>query len=116
MAKLGVFAVPGEFKSEDKWFRYFNRKQALVLVVCGILDYKVIVSAASKGLVIPALVGMLFMTLVSVGIVMIRFPVDGFFLSGGGLTIDEWLFRLLYRWMHREILTKNYNKKQKNEL
>ncbi len=38
MSRLGVFPIPGEFKSEDRWFRYFNRKQALVLVVSGIID------------------------------------------------------------------------------
>ena len=85
MAKLGVFPIPGEFKSEDKWFRYFNRKQAAVLVLCGILDYKIIM----------------------MGIVMVRLPVDVLFLNGGGITIDQLLFRLLYRRLHRELYTKN---------
>lgn len=33
MAATGVFRVPREFKDEDKWFRYFNKKQAVVMVI-----------------------------------------------------------------------------------
>ena len=47
MSRLGVFQIPGEFKSDDKWFRYFNRKQAIVFVICGIIDYRVVMSACS---------------------------------------------------------------------
>lgn len=56
MSRLGVFPIPGEFKSEDRWFRYFNRKQALVLVVSGIIDYRVLMGASAKGMLVPALI------------------------------------------------------------
>ncbi|MDD3361826.1 MAG: hypothetical protein PHW34_09165 [Hespellia sp.] len=112
MSRLGVFPIPCEFKSEDKWFRYFNRKQALVLVICGIIDYRVIMSATTKGLLIPTLILMLLFTMTAMGIVMIRLPVDALFLSGGGITIDQLLMRMLYRLLHREIYTKNYQKEE----
>ena len=89
MSRLGVFPIPGEFKSEDKWFRYFDRKQALVLVICGIMDYRAVMAAAAKGMLVPALILMLFLTLAAMGIVMIRLPVDSLFLSGGGLSGEE---------------------------
>lgn len=116
MSRLGVFPIPGEFKSEDKWFRYFDRKQALVLVICGIMDYRVVMGAAAKGLLVPALIVMLFLTMAAMGIVMIRLPVDALFLSGGGLTIDALIFRVLYRKLHREICTKNYGMRSEEEL
>jgi hypothetical protein len=116
MSRLGVFPIPGEFKSEDKWFRYFDRKQALVLVICGIMDYRAVMTAAAKGMLVPALILMLFLTLAAMGIVMIRLPVDALFLSGGGLTIDTLIFRVLYRKLHREIYTKNYGMKSGEEL
>jgi hypothetical protein len=116
MSRLGVFPIPGEFKSEDKWFRYFDRKQALVLVICGIMDYRAVMTAAAKGMQVPALILMLFLTLAAMGIVMIRLPVDALFLSGGGLTIDTLIFRVLYRKLHREIYTKNYGMKSGEEL
>lgn len=116
MSRLGVFPIPGEFKSEDKWFRYFNRKQAVVLVICGVIDYRVVMSAATKGLLIPVLILMICLTLMALGCVMIRLPVDAMFLSGGGLTVDELFFRLIYRKKHREIYTKNYDERYEGEL
>lgn len=116
MSRLGVFPIPVEFKSEDKWFRYFNKKQAAVLVITGIIDYRVIMAAGTKGLLLPAFVLMIFFSLLVMGIVMIRLPVDPLFLSGGGITIDELIFRLLYRQMHRKLYTKNYDDKYEGEL
>lgn len=116
MSRMGVFSIPGEFKSEDKWFRYFNRKQAVVLVICGILDYRVIMAANVKGLLIPAIILMLVFTMTVMGIVMVRLPVDALFLNGGGITIDQILFRLFYRRIHRELYTKNYESRQEEEL
>ena len=106
MSKMGVFPVPGELKSEDKWFRYFNRKQAATLVICGIIDYRVILFANAEGLLLPAVIIMLILTMTAMGIVMIHLPVDALFLSGGGLTVDQLIFRLLYRLRHRELYTK----------
>lgn len=116
MSRLGVFQIPGEFKSEDKWFRYFNRKQAIVLVICGIIDYRVVMSASSKGLLVPALIAMILFTLIIMGSVMIHLPVDVMFLTGGGLTMDEMLVRLLYRRINRCIYTKNYDEKYAGDL
>lgn len=116
MSKLGVFQIPGEFKSEDRWLRYFNRKQAIVLVVCGVIDYRAIMWASTKGLLIPAIIVMLIVTLFVMGSVMIRLPVDALFLNGGGNTIDELLFRITYRKLHREIGVKNYDEKSEEEL
>jgi len=116
MSKIGVFPIPGEFKSEDKWFRYFNRKQAIVLVLCGIVDYRVIMSAANKEMLIPALVLMLFLTMLLVGIVMIRLPVDALFLTGGGVTVDVLILRYIYRKLNRHIYTKNYNSEDEEDV
>lgn len=116
MSRLGVFPIPGEFKSEDRWFRYFNRKQALVLVVSGIIDYRVLMGASAKGMLVPALIVMIFLTLLVMGIVMIRLPVDAMFLSGGGITIDELIFRISYRMIHGEIYVKNYAEREEEEL
>ena len=106
MSKMGVFPVPGELQSEDKWFRYFNRKQAATLVICGIIDYRVILWANTKGLILTAIRIMLILTLLAMGIVMIHRPVDVLVLSGGGLTVDQLIFRNLYRVRHRELYAK----------
>ncbi len=60
MAAIGVFRIPREFKDEDKWFRYFNKKQAIILV-----------------------------------------------LTGRGITLDQWIFRVILRKSKKVIYTKN---------
>lgn len=116
MSRMGVFPIPNEFRSEDKWFRYFNRKQALVLVVSLIIDYRVIMSANAKGLLLPAIILMLLFTMLTVGVVMISLPVDALFLNGGGITLDQLLFRVMYRKLHKEIYAKNYDSKYEDDL
>lgn len=106
MSKIGVFPIPGELTSEDKWFRYFNRKQAATIVICGIIDYRVILSANENDLLLPAIIIMLIFTMTVMGIVLIRLPVDALFLAGGGLTVDQLIFRLLYRLRNRALYTK----------
>ena len=106
MAATGVFRVPREFKDEDKWFRYFNKKQAVVLVLTLLADYRMLVAASEHGLVLPALVAAVLLTLVAAGIVMVQLPVDVMFLTGGGITLDQWLFRIILRKSRRVIYTK----------
>ena len=88
MAAIGVFRIPREFKDEDKWFRYFNKKQAIILVLTGLLDYRLIMAGASHGITIPAIVTAALLTLVIGGMVLIHLPVDVMFLTGGGITLD----------------------------
>lgn len=107
MAATGVFRVPREFKDEDKWFRYFNKKQAVVLVLTLLADYRMLVAASEHGLVLPALVAAVLLTLVAAGIVMVQLPVDVMFLTGGGITLDQWLFRIILRKSRRVIYTKH---------
>ena len=94
MAATGVFRVPREFKDEDKWFRYFNKKQALVLVLTLLADYRLLVKASEDGLVLPA---------------------DVMFLTGGGITLDQWLFRVILRKCRRVIYTKYSSEQEEND-
>ena len=105
MAATGVFRVPREFKDEDKWFRYFNKKQAVVLVLTLLADYRMLV----------ALVAAVLLTLVAAGIVMVQLPVDVMFLTGGGITLDQWLFRIILRKSRRVIYTKHSCEKEEED-
>ena len=108
MARIGVFKVPSEFKNEDKWFKYFNRKQIVVLIITLFIDYRLISFSNSSGLLIPAIIVAIFFTMVIMGCVMVNLPVDSFFLTGGGVTLDELAYRIIYRKTHKVIGTKNY--------
>lgn len=107
MAASGVFRVPREFKDEDRWFRYFNKKQAVVLVLTGLADYRIIMAASEKGFTLPAIIVALILTLVAGGMVMVRLPVDAMYLTGGGITLDQWVFRTVLRKCCRKIYVKN---------
>lgn len=104
--QTGVFRVPSEFKDEDKWFRYFTKKQAAVLVSSLLIDYRLVMAASPKGLLLPAAVAAVIFTVLTVGVVMVELPVDAMFLTGGGITLDQWLFRLFLRKRRRVIYTK----------
>lgn len=107
MAQTGVFRVPREFKDEDKWFRYFSKKQAAVLVITGLVDYRLIAAASKHGLTMPAVVAAILLLLVAGGLVLIHLPVDVMFLTGGGITLDQWIFRVILRKSKKVIYTKN---------
>ena len=104
--QAGVFRVPSEFKDEDKWFQYFTKKQAAVLVLSLLADYRLVMAASLKGLLLPALVSAIVFTVFAVGLVMVELPVDAMFLTGGGITLDQWLFRLFLRQRRRVVYTK----------
>ena len=124
MAGHGVYQIPREFKDEDKWFKYFTKKQALVVLFCGVMDYQMINLFAVKNLLIAGILLSCLLTIILVGgflgmlmffTVMVVLPLDNFFLTGGGLTIMEWLLRYLYRRKSRCLYTKNMDDGEMDE-
>lgn len=109
VASTGVFRVPREIRDEDKWFRYFTKKQAAILIASLFLDYRIVTAAAAKGLTLPAIIVSIIFTLIIAGMVMVRLPVDVMFLTGGGITLDEWFLRVFLRLHGRAIYTKLRN-------
>ena len=108
----GVYQIPREFKDEDKWFKYFTKKQAVVMILCGFTDYRIIMFTAGLGLLPAGVVLSCALTAAAAGCVMIILPLDGFFLMGGGLTISELLFRRLYRKRNHCLRTKNMEREE----
>ncbi len=64
-------------------------------------------AASGKGLTLPAVIAALLLTLVAGGLVMVRLPVDAMYLMGGGITLDQWVFRTALRKCCKKIYTKN---------
>ena len=77
------------------------------MVLTGLLDYRLIMAGASHGITIPAIVTAALLTLVIGGMVLIHLPVDVMFLTGGGITLDQWIFRVILRKSKKVIYTKN---------
>ena len=87
----------------------------LVLVLTLLADYRLLVKASEHGLVLPALIAVILLTLVVAGVVMVQLPVDVMFLTGGGITLDQWLFRVILRKCRRVIYTKYSSEQEEND-
>lgn len=108
VARMGIYQIPTEIKDQDKWFTYFTKKQAVVLVATGILDYRMIMGAGSNGMLLPAILISILITGVMAALVLIHLPADELFLSGGGIMLDQWLLRIYIRKKNKIIYVKNY--------
>lgn len=108
MAKLGVFKIPREYKDEDKWFRYFNKKQAVILVLTLLADYRFLLMASNHGFLVPAIIAAILFTLIVAAVIMIELPIEAMFLTGGGITLEQCLVRIIIRRRSRVIYVKNY--------
>lgn len=108
MSKFGVFKIPREYKDEDKWFRYFNKKQAVILVLTLLADYRFLLWANTYGHLMPAVIAAILFTLIIAAVIMIELPTEAMFLTGGGITLEQCLVRLIIRKRNRVIYVKNY--------
>ena len=113
MAELGSYQIPKEFKDEDKWFRFFTKKQ-LIVVGAALAACVVIVSffygigMLKVGLAIAEIIMVL-----AVAVVFIRIPTDRY-LIGGGYHIAQIVGRLIIKRLpgHKIIYVKNYEEGQ----
>lgn len=110
MARVGIYQIPSDVKDQDKWFRFFNKKQAVVLFFIFLLDYRVLMWAGAHHLLLPALFITLLLTGVAASIVLIPLPADVLYLSGGGIMLDQWLIRIFIRKKEKVLYVKNYRK------
>lgn len=109
MAELGSYQIPKEFKDEDKWFKYFTKKQ--LIVVGSAVGASVLIMSFFMGIgMFP--VGMCIsevLLLLSVTASFIRIPTDKY-LIGGGYHIAVIVWRLICRKLpkNRVLYVKNY--------
>lgn len=91
-----TYDVPGEFSDEDRWFRFFNKKQILVLAITAAMALFLFKMFSLFGVGwIGLLIGIPF-SLVSTLLTIIPMPEENY-LRGGGLTMDVILARKVIR-------------------
>ena len=110
MSEAGTYQIPKEFKDEDKWFKFFNRKQ-LFITFGGIL------------LCIPPVwifyklgimqIGLCIGEVILLGTLLLAFlplPNDRF-LIGGGFMLNQIVWRLIVKSRRRNkiLYVKNYD-------
>lgn len=105
------FPIPLEFSDEDKYFKYFTKKNILALLLSGIVCYCIAkLSAALLGTMLPGLIVGLLMVLVIVGVTMLPIP-ETEYMKGAGLTLDVIIIRRIIRRTSRVIYIKGYSNK-----
>lgn len=108
MAKF-TYNIPSEFTDEDKWFKFFTKKDMGVIIATGILTfflYRLAGFLFGKPL-IGLIVGGIIM-IVSVCCAMIKLP-ETLYLEGGGQTILTIILRRLIRRKNKVIYIKGYD-------
>ena len=94
--EIGRYKIPREIQDEDKWFRFFTKKQlaviAITLFVCGNL---VILTQKLHVVVVGITLSILFL-LVTAAILFLKMPRTKY-IFGGGLGLDILLFRITVR-------------------
>lgn len=104
-----TYSIPSEFTDEDKYFKYFTKKNMAVIIITGFimfLLYKLTGSLFGKpfiGLIIGGII-----MLVSILCVMVKIP-ETLYLEGGGQTILTILTRKYVRKRNKVIYIKGYD-------
>lgn len=105
------FNIPLEFKDEEKWFKFFSKKNLIVLVCCeGVvgLGFKLLQSVGLH-IEIPYLVVGELITAIITALTMIPQP-ETMYLTGGGQTLADILLKKIYRKTHKILYVKGYGK------
>lgn len=106
-----VHNIPLEFKDEDKWFRFFSKKNLIVIIICegviGILFKLIQVMNISVG--IPFIIVGEGITVILTALTMIPIG-ETMYLKGGGQTISTVLAKRIYRRARQVIYVKGYGK------
>lgn len=104
-----TYNIPSEFTDEDKWFKYFTKKDMGVILVTGVITltlYKLSDSLLEKPF-IGLIIGGIIMC-ISLFCSMVKLP-DTLYLTGGGQTILTLMMRRLVRKRNRVIYIKGYD-------
>lgn len=107
-----TYSIPSEFSDEDKWLKFFRKKDMAVLIVTGAITvglYK-LTGLLIGNAIIGLIIGLLIM---GVSMFCSMFPIpDTFYLTGGGQTIATLMIRRLIRKKKRVIYVKGYGKRK----
>lgn len=108
---LGKYKVPRKFKDEDKWFRFFTKKQLVIMGTAALVGLSILMCSIKIGVPYVGFF-LLLLIVISAGVcAMFKIP-DDKYLIGGGEYIGTILIRMLIKRLpwNRNIYIKNYDK------
>lgn len=105
MSQLGQYKTPSELKDEDKWFKYFTKKQMAVAIAVLVFDWNTARIFNKLNLIVVGMTIDIFVTIVMAVITLLPMPQNKY-LFGGGLPLYRLAYRVFLRkTLNREIYT-----------
>lgn len=104
-----IYSPPPEFTDDDKWFRYFTKKNLYVLVPGLFISAILAKYFVSFGLGIPVFIIVAGITVILTAFTMIPMP-GRTYINGGSLTIDVILVRRYIRKKNACLYVRGYGK------
>lgn len=102
-----TYDIPSEFSDEDRWFKIFTKKQAIMIAAAAGVMVMLEKIFDKFGLAFVGIILGAILIIVTAVIVMFRIP-EMNYLRGGGQTLDIILFKRLVRKRNRYIYVKGY--------
>lgn len=110
MSSLGSYRIMKPLKDEDRWFKFFTKRQLLFVIVGIVLSSFVYPFFSKLGL---RIVGIILVEIIMLSMLVLAFLKLPYakYLIGGGRYVHEILMRLLVKKLpkNRVIYTKNYD-------
>lgn len=112
MAGIGTYNIPNDIMSdEDIWFKYFTKHQLLWLVGGIAVSAIFVYGSITLGInIVPSLALALIIIAFCFAVSRFKMPLSRT-RWGGGEVFEELLLRLIYRWTHRVLYVRNYDRK-----
>lgn len=103
-----VYNIPSEFTDEDKYFKFFTKKDLAVIIITGAFTFLLFKIAGHFGRPLVGLIIGIIIMILSIGCSMIKKP-SSEYLTGGGQVIMILILRRLIRRKKKVIYIKGYD-------
>ena len=109
MADTGSYQIPKEFKDEDKWLRYFTKKQLGYAAIAIAIDIGLLFLTYKIGIIHVGIFFSVLILMAILGFAFMSVPTSKYLL-GGGYPLSTIAFRIIRRHLpkNRVIYVKNY--------
>ncbi len=113
MAQLGNYKIPKQFKDEDRWFKFFTKKQLLILGIGIALSMAVLAITSAIHLTGIGIICLVLNLAVSACLAFVPMPADRYLL-GGGYPLLTIVLRLINKYLiePKVLYVKNYEKQE----
>lgn len=102
------YSIPSEFSDEDRWFKYFTKRDLIALAIGGVITVALYRFTLQFGKPIIGLIIGGIIIAISLSLSMNKIP-DTFYLKGGGQPIVVYLLKILIRKKKKVIYVKGYS-------